>query len=54
MYTPTCAKAGAVSAEAKIALTIHFAFIVFLPYNNRLLDVTLLNARGFGPSSAVN
>jgi len=45
---PTWAKAGAASAEAKIKLAIHFVFIVFLPYNNRSQDVTLLRARGFG------
>jgi hypothetical protein len=32
MYTP--AKAGAVSAEAKIKLAIHFVFIVLSPYNH--------------------
>ena len=47
MYMPTWAKAGAVSAEAKIKLAIHFVFIVLSPYNNLTYDANPACARGF-------
>src|ERR1700722_12814360 len=44
---PTWANAGAVSPEARIALTIHFAFIVFL-LKQPLTHLHPIPSKGFG------
>ena len=50
MYTPTPAKAGAVSAEAKIKLAIHLVFIVLSPYSDLTYSANPASAERFRPS----
>ncbi len=51
MYTPTPAKAGAVSAEAKIKLAIHLVFIVLSPYSDLTYSANPASAERFRPFS---
>jgi hypothetical protein len=54
MYTPTCAKAGAAIAEAKMRLAIHFVFIVLSSYNNLTYDANPAGGERFRPLFAAN